>query len=81
MRRVISEQTSQQMREVLTRVVAPGGTGFKAFCAEWPIGGKTGINLPSGKNLGLSFLPASGNLPLAIQTANAYHDQVDIPIR
>ena len=41
-RRVISEQTSQQMREVLTRVVMPGGTGFKAFCAEWPIGGKTG---------------------------------------
>jgi cell division protein FtsI (penicillin-binding protein 3) len=41
-RRVISEQTSAQMREVLTRVVAPGGTGFKAFCAEWPIGGKTG---------------------------------------
>jgi len=22
-----------------------------------------------------------GNLPLAIQTANAYHDQVDIPIQ
>lgn len=43
-RRVISEQTSQQMREVLTRVVAPGGTGFKAFCAEWPIGGKTGTS-------------------------------------
>jgi len=41
-RRVISEQTSAQMREVLTRVVMPGGTGFKAFCAEWPIGGKTG---------------------------------------
>ena len=41
-RRVISEQTSQQMREILTRVVMPGGTGFKAFSAEWPIGGKTG---------------------------------------
>jgi hypothetical protein len=26
------------------------------------------------------FLKASGNLPLAIQTLNAYHDQVDIPI-
>ncbi|MCY3024415.1 MAG: penicillin-binding protein 2 [Planctomycetota bacterium] len=41
-RRVISEQTSQQMREILTRVVGPGGTGFRAFCPEWPIGGKTG---------------------------------------
>jgi cell division protein FtsI (penicillin-binding protein 3) len=41
-RRVISEQTSAQMRQVLTRVVAPGGTGTRAFCAEWPIGGKTG---------------------------------------
>lgn len=41
-RRVISEQTSQQMREILTRVVQPGGTGLKAFCSEWPIGGKTG---------------------------------------
>jgi uncharacterized protein (TIGR03437 family) len=28
-----------------------------------------------------SFLSASGNLPLAILTSNAYHDQVDIPIR
>lgn len=26
------------------------------------------------------FLKASGNLSLAIQTLNAYHDQVDIPI-
>ena len=41
-RRVISEQTSQQMREILARVVQPGGTGTKAFCAEWAIGGKTG---------------------------------------
>ena len=44
-RRVISEQTSQQMREVLTRVVAPGGTGAKAFCAEYAIGGKTGTTV------------------------------------
>jgi cell division protein FtsI/penicillin-binding protein 2 len=39
---VLSEQTSAQMREILKRVVMPGGTGFKAFSAEWPIGGKTG---------------------------------------
>ena len=41
-RRVISEETSQQMRDVLARVVSPGGTGMKAFCTEWQIGGKTG---------------------------------------
>jgi len=41
-RRVISEQTSAQMRDVLTKVVQPGGTGLKAFCSEWTIGGKTG---------------------------------------
>ena len=42
--RVISERTSHQMREILARVVAPGGTGVKAFCAEWPMGGKTGTS-------------------------------------
>lgn len=41
-RRVISEQTSQQMREMLARVVLPGGTGNKAFSTEYTIGGKTG---------------------------------------
>jgi cell division protein FtsI (penicillin-binding protein 3) len=41
-RRVISEQTSQQMRQILTRVVMPGGTGYKAFTPEWTLGGKTG---------------------------------------
>ncbi|MFH0939369.1 MAG: penicillin-binding protein 2 [Planctomycetota bacterium] len=43
-RRVISEQTSQQMREILARVVQPGGTGTRAFCAEFQIGGKTGTS-------------------------------------
>jgi uncharacterized protein (TIGR03437 family) len=28
-----------------------------------------------------TFLSVGGNLPLAIQTNNAYHDQVDIPIQ
>jgi len=28
-----------------------------------------------------TFLSGGGNLPLAIQTTNAYHDQVDIPIQ
>ena len=41
-RRVISERTSQQMREVLAKVVMPGGTGVKAFMPEWQVIGKTG---------------------------------------
>jgi cell division protein FtsI (penicillin-binding protein 3) len=41
-RRVISESTSKQMREILSKVVKPGGTGTKAFCPEWAILGKTG---------------------------------------
>jgi cell division protein FtsI (penicillin-binding protein 3) len=41
-RRVISEQTSRQMRGILAQVVKPGGTGTKAFCPEYEIGGKTG---------------------------------------
>jgi uncharacterized protein (TIGR03437 family) len=28
-----------------------------------------------------AFLPATGTLPLAVQTGNAFHDQVDIPVR
>lgn len=32
-------------------------------------------------NVTLPSLPVSGNLPLAIQTPNAFHDQVDIPMR
>jgi uncharacterized protein (TIGR03437 family) len=28
-----------------------------------------------------TFFGSTGSLPLAIQTPNAYHDQVDIPIR
>lgn len=41
-RRVISENTSREMREILAKVILPGGTGVKAFMAEWPVGGKTG---------------------------------------
>lgn len=40
-RRVISPQTSKAMREILARVVEEG-TGRKAWCKEYAIGGKTG---------------------------------------
>ncbi len=41
-RKVLSEKTSHDMREILAKVVMPGGTGTKAFMAEWQVGGKTG---------------------------------------
>ncbi len=41
-RTVLSEKTSREMREILARVVLPGGTGVKAFMPEWQVGGKTG---------------------------------------
>lgn len=40
-RTVLSPQTSQAMREILMRVVDEG-TGRKAWCKEYAIGGKTG---------------------------------------
>jgi cell division protein FtsI (penicillin-binding protein 3) len=39
---VISPETSQTMRELLGRVVEPGGTGPRAALAEYRVGGKTG---------------------------------------
>ena len=47
---------------------------FKGLAPGYPGLYQLNVTLPQ-------FLPASGNLPLAIQTLNAYHDQVDIPIQ
>ncbi len=41
-RKLLSDNTSREMRNVLARVVLPGGTGTKAFLSEWQVGGKTG---------------------------------------
>jgi uncharacterized protein (TIGR03437 family) len=46
---------------------------FKGLAPGFPGLYQLNVTLPQ-------FLKASGNLPLAIQTLNAYHDQVDIPI-
>ena len=46
---------------------------FKGLAPGFPGLYQINVTLPQ-------FLKASGNLPLAIQTLNAYHDQVDIPI-
>jgi uncharacterized protein (TIGR03437 family) len=47
---------------------------FKGLAPGYPGLYQLNVTLPQ-------FLKASGNLPLAIQTLNAYHDQVDIPIQ
>lgn len=47
---------------------------FKGLAPGFPGLYQINVTLPT-------FLSGSGNLPLAIQTLNAYHDQVDIPIR
>jgi uncharacterized protein (TIGR03437 family) len=47
---------------------------FKGLAPGYPGLYQLNVTLPQ-------FLIASGNLPLAIQTLNAYHDQVDIPIQ
>jgi uncharacterized protein (TIGR03437 family) len=47
---------------------------FKGLAPGFPGLYQLNVTLPQ-------FLKASGNLPLAIQTPNAFHDQVDIPIQ
>lgn len=51
----------------------PAKVEFKGLAPGFPGLYQLNVTLPQ-------FLKASGNLPLAIQTLNAYHDQVDIPI-
>ena len=47
---------------------------FKGLAPGYPGLYQLNVTLPQ-------FLKASGNLPLAIQTPNAFHDQVDIPVQ
>ena len=42
LRRVISEQTARQVRDILTSVTTPQGTGAKAALAGFQVAGKTG---------------------------------------
>ena len=51
----------------------PGNVQFKGQAPGFPGLYQVNVTLPQ-------FLKASGNLPLALQTSTAYHDQVDIPI-
>jgi uncharacterized protein (TIGR03437 family) len=52
----------------------PGTVLFNGLAPGFPGLYQINVTLPTG-------LANSGPLPLAIQTSNAYHDQVDIPIR
>jgi uncharacterized protein (TIGR03437 family) len=51
----------------------PGTVAYNGLAPGYPGLYQINVTLPA-------FLPATDNLPLAIQTANAFHDQVDIPI-
>ncbi len=65
---------SQAMSPVVVLVAGqPGTVAYNGLAPGFPGLYQINVTLPV-------FLPASGNLPLAIQTANAYHDQVDIPV-
>jgi uncharacterized protein (TIGR03437 family) len=52
----------------------PATVAFKGQAPGFPGLYQLNVTLPQG-------LKGPGNLPLAIQTPNAYHDQVDIPIQ
>jgi uncharacterized protein (TIGR03437 family) len=52
----------------------PGTVAYNGLAPGFPGLYQINVTLPG-------FLPATGSLPLAIQTANAFHDQVDIAIR
>jgi uncharacterized protein (TIGR03437 family) len=52
----------------------PATVLFKGQAPGYPGLYQLNVTLPQ-------FLKASGNLPLAIQTSNAYHDQVDIAVQ
>ncbi len=63
------------MSDVLVLVAGqPGTVSYNGLAPGFPGLYQINVTLPT-------FLSGGGNLPLAIQTNNAYHDQVDIPIR
>ena len=48
-RQVVSEETADQMKEIMEYYVAEGGSGDKAYVAGYRVGGKTGTaNIASG---------------------------------
>jgi uncharacterized protein (TIGR03437 family) len=65
---------SQATSQVVVLVAGqPGTVAYNGLAPGFPGLYQINVTLPG-------FLPATGNLPLAIETANAFHDQVDIAI-
>ena len=64
----------QTISDVVVLVAGqPATVLFKGLAPGFPGLYQFNVTLPT-------FIGSTGNLPLAIQTLNAYHDQVDIPI-
>ena len=51
-RRVISADTAQRMKQLLADVITPGGTGAKAALAQYQVAGKTGTAQRSNRQSG-----------------------------
>ena len=65
---------SNAVADLLVMVAGqPGTIAYKGLAPGYPGLYQINVTLPT-------ILAGGGNLPLAIQTNNAYHDQVDIPI-
>lgn len=90
--KVISEQTSATMRNILERVVAdPNGTGKNAYIKGYRIGGKTGTS-EKGRNNGkriasfIGFAPADDPQIICLvmldepQVANKYGGTIAAPV-
>lgn len=56
-KRIISEETSYIMNELLQGVVSVGGTGEKAFCTEVAVAGKTGTGDDNSGNWFVGVTP------------------------
>ena len=91
--RVISETTSEKMREILEQVVAdPNATGKNAYVKGYRIGGKTGTSekQPRGSNKRIAsfigFAPANDPELVCLvmfdepQTANKYGGTIAAPV-
>jgi uncharacterized protein (TIGR03437 family) len=64
--------TERKIRVLVAK--RPGTVLFSGLAPGFPGLYQINVTLPTG-------LPFSGPLPLAIQTATAHHDQIDIVVR
>jgi uncharacterized protein (TIGR03437 family) len=70
-----SNPLNKSVSDVVVLVAGQQATvGYNGLAPGFPGLYQINVTLPT-------ILAGGGNLPLAIQTNNAYHDQVDIPIK